>query len=348
MLLRNARRYALVVNDLAEADLDAETLERLHAVPEEAVLNLAGSALGPEHAPVLRESVRRWEGEGRTHVLLETSGAADPQAVLDLLHEVPELALVQVVTLVDARGFIEDYGDGRALVQRLTGDAPDPVELLLVRQVLAATVVVLHKADRVPDDALSTLADFLHRLHPAATVLAAERGEIEDAFLLERHTPLDPLRNVLMRLPQPTGPPVVSRVVRDVRPLHPGRLWQTVQRSLPRALYRSKGILHLASRPNLMLTWQQTGGQVLLGMAGYWKAALLHDPHLLAEERDALSRSLTHPVWGDRHCEIVLIGTMEAVRTMERHLHTAWLTLPETQAWQHGASFPDPWPTMTM
>jgi len=54
-----------------------------------------------------------------------------------------------------------------------------------VRQVAAADVVVLTKGDLAAADALKTLSDRVATLNPAATILTAERGQIDAGIVFD-------------------------------------------------------------------------------------------------------------------------------------------------------------------
>ena len=146
-----------------------------------------------------------------------------------------------------------------------------------------------------------------------------------------------------------TAAEVDCRVIRDKRPFHPQRLHQACQRHLGTGLYRTKGFLWLASRPGHVLLWQQSGSQITLELTGFWRAEMLHnrDGTLLAEEVSHLRSMLEkeHPVFGDRHVELTLIGMKPARDAFAAALEHAFCTEDEITDWNRGTSFFDPWPT---
>ncbi|MER7457984.1 GTP-binding protein [Micromonospora sp. NPDC126480] len=98
-----------------------------------------------------------------------------------------------------------------------------------------------------------------------------------------------------------------SIVFRDHRPFHPQRLWDLLAGGLDAfGVVRSKGFLWSASRPDVQALWSQAGPSgpcdpvaAPVVVSGEWP----EDP----EERVELE-SRWHPVFGDRHQELVLIG----------------------------------------
>ena len=75
-------------------------------------------------------------------------------------------------------------------------------------------------------------------------------------------------------------------------------------------------------------------------------ARLLDGPlALLDAERAALVAASTHPTFGDRTTELVLIGVEEAVRGVTQRFQDALCTPAEVRRWERGGAFRDPWPT---
>ena len=138
-------------------------------------------------------------------------------------------------------------------------------------------------------------------------------------------------------------------VLRDPRPFHPQRLYDACQRQLGTGLYRIKGFLWLASRPEDVLLWQQSGSQIDLELTGIWRAEAVHNRYgkLTREETELVRRRLEamHPVFGDRRNELTLIGLPAARDAFADALRDALCTDDEIAAWQRGETFSDPWPT---
>ena len=51
-----------------------------------------------------------------------------------------------------------------------------------------------------------------------------------------------------------------------------------------------------------------------------------------------------HPIFGDRHNELTIIGAEADRNGFQSALEGAICTEEEISAWKNGASFPDPWP----
>jgi G3E family GTPase len=167
---RELAETAVIVNELGEVAIDHHLLRR---VDERTVLLGSGCVcctLRGDLVDELRDLLDRADaGEipRFRRVVVETTGVADPAPLVGTLLSEPfvrsHYALDGLVATVDA-------------VNGLAG--PEAV-----RQVAAAETIVVTKGDLVPAGAL---AESLHRLNPAATVLAASFGDVAPSLLLGR------------------------------------------------------------------------------------------------------------------------------------------------------------------
>ena len=147
---------------------------------------------------------------------------------------------------------------------------------------------------------------------------------------------------------RPESYEIGHRVLSDPRPFHPQRLWDVYNQFLGIGIYRSKGFFWLPTRDNLVLLWNQTGGSVGLEIVNYWKISALEDGSLnLSDwEKDAMRAKLSdaHPDFGDRRCQLTVIGNEAELDAFVEALGTCFCTDGEIAAWQTGDEFADPWP----
>lgn len=357
------RDAAVLVHDYSDFGLDAELLAGEDATPVPGRLAGRVAALHGSHArEQLRTSVAAaLEGVASLSppapcVLCESTGAARPWPLIEALTQDDRFHLRHFIVTVDALNLHRDFSDGRAL----TGEVEPPRDPalrqaaeVLAEQLLFASVIVLTKIDTVPKPILDAQVRVLQRLRPNVPVGLSALGGLLPSQLDPTAAPdrgeqqaLAERFGLTNRAPTPEG--MTSVVFREVRPFHPERLHRACHTSLGTGLYRTKGFLWLASRPAVVLLWQQSGSQVGLEVRGVWRVAVLDDTEgaLLPEERE-MARQLasTHPMFGDRRNELTLIGEPAAVRAFSDALHDALCTDEEVDAWSDGATFDDPWPT---
>ena len=369
-LLRRWRRdeklkdAPVIVHDLSEFGLDAELLSDENSKPSPGHLVGGVAALHGRHA---REQLHDSAGEALEEisalepapplVLCESTGAARPWPLIKALTQNKRFFLRHFIVTVDALNLHRDFEDGKILTGASTNSqdiALRHVAEVLAEQIAFASVIILTKIDTVPEPNVEAQVQILQALQPQATIgLSAQAG----ILLPQLETTPAPKLSVLENRANEFGltqqsatiDSVDAIVIRDPRPFHPERLYEACRNKMGTGLYRTKGFLWLASRPRDVLLWQQSGSQIALELTGLWRAELAHnrDGKLLAEEIEHLKALLKtkHPLFGDRHNELTLIGLKADRESFASSLQDAFCTDNEISAWQRGETFPDPWPS---
>jgi G3E family GTPase len=369
-LLRRWRRderlkdTPVIVHDLSEFGLDAELLSDENSKPSPGHLVGGVAALHGRHA---REQLHDSAGEALEEisalepapplVLCESTGAARPWPLIKALTQNKRFFLRHFIVTVDALNLHRDFEDGKILTG-VSANSQDialrHVAEVLAEQIAFASVIILTKIDTVPEPNVEAQVQILQALQPQATIgLSAQAG----ILLPQLETTPAPKLSVLenranefgLTQQSTTVDSVDAIVIRDPRPFHPERLYEACRNKMGTGLYRTKGFLWLASRPRDVLLWQQSGSQIALELTGLWRAELAHnrDGKLLAEEIEHLKALLKtkHPLFGDRHNELTLIGLKADRESFASSLQDAFCTDNEISAWQRGETFPDPWPS---
>ena len=369
-LLRRWRRdeklkdAPVIVHDLSEFGLDAELLSDENSKPSPGHLVGGVAALHGRHA---REQLHDSAGEALEEisalepapplVLCESTGAARPWPLIKALTQNKRFFLRHFIVTVDALNLHRDFEDGKILAGASANSqdiALRHVAEVLAEQIAFASVIILTKIDTVPEPNVEAQVQILQALQPQATIgLSAQAG----ILLPQLETTPAPKLSVLenranefgLTQQSATVDSVDAIVIRDPRPFHPERLHEACRNKMGTGLYRTKGFLWLASRPRDVLLWQQSGSQIALELTGLWRAELAHnrDGKLLAEEIEHLKALLKtkHPLFGDRHNELTLIGLKADRESFASSLQDAFCTDNEITAWQRGETFPDPWPS---
>lgn len=197
------RRWAAVVNDVAALNLDAELIRSAGASRTIALGNgCVCCSVRDELAETLAELAATG---GFEHILVETTGVAEPRAIADLFvrrnafgRSLADFARLQsLVTVVDARAFSAARREA-ALPTRGSPapagptspppapSAPKPVFELMLDQAECADLLVINKCDLVDDAALAELEAALATLNPRAELLRAEHGQLPAEVVLDR------------------------------------------------------------------------------------------------------------------------------------------------------------------
>jgi G3E family GTPase len=167
-------RAAVIINEFGEIGLDHELVE----TSEDSVIALTTGCLcckvRSDLTQTLHDLLRRRDAGALPrkfdHIIIETSGLADPAPILHAVMTDPSLAervtLGSVVTTVDA----------------VAGEATLAREAVSRKQVAVADRIVLSKVDLAGADAASLMRR-VAALNPGASTLRAVRGRIDGAGL---------------------------------------------------------------------------------------------------------------------------------------------------------------------
>jgi G3E family GTPase len=346
-------RIGVIVNDMSELEVDGDLVRDPELLNEERrnfVSIHSGSVSGAQRA-AFGGVLDDWCGrEDLDQVVIETSGSSHPWPLIQEIGARPEFRLDTFVTLVDAKAFMEDYGGGRLL-----REPPQSHSMLMLAQIQLADLILLTKTERVTPQSIGQIAVQLMEFNSDATLIAVNYGRIQPGRLLK--TGRFDMRRAekiaadcwLDEVGDSGRYDLGSSVVNDPRPLHPRRLWHLFRERLGAGIHRSKGFVWFPSRDRDVLLWNQAAGSIELELMAYWKAALVTDPDgkLVPEEiatlRDMLKGS--HSEFGDRACELTVIGTERDRAIFVQDLMSCFCTADEIAEWQRGGAFDDPWPT---
>ncbi|MDX1906164.1 MAG: GTP-binding protein [Bacteroidia bacterium] len=369
---REGLRVAVIVNDMSEINIDAQVIGQEAGLSrtEEKLVEMSNGCICCTLRADLVQAVEGLAREGRfDYLLIESSGISEPVPVAQTWHFASEDGAIDLskwsyidtmVTVVDAFHFLRDFGSADRLTDRGAGtDDGDtrPVVNLLTEQVEFADVIILNKTDLVSSQELDVLRSLIHRLNPAAHLVAADHGQVMASDIIgtgrfdfdkAQHT-----ASWIAELAKDAHTPETeaygfsSMLFREQRPFHPERFWRWLSQNFPAEVVRSKGFFWLASRPAQALYWSQAGGSLRYEPAGTWWASVS------AAERERMPgfheqfaslQQRWSPVWGDRHNELVFIGQDLAQDKLRQSLERCLLRDWEVEKWREGFVFPDPFP----
>nr|WP_314073671.1 GTP-binding protein [uncultured Roseococcus sp.] len=364
---REGRRVAVIVNDMSEVNIDASLVGNTGALSrtEERLVEMSNGCICCTLREDLMREVAQLAAEGRFDALIiESTGISEPMpvaATFDFAAEdgfrLADVAqLDSMVTVVDARAFLDDFSSADTLRQRgeAAGEGDDRQLVdLLIDQVEFADTLVVNKADLVSPAELGRLKALLATFNPGAAILVAEHGRVPLGHLLdtgrfdmERAQDAAGWQQALAggHLPESEEYGVGSFVWRARRPLHPARFKALIEGDLP-GVVRAKGFFWLATRPDWVGEWQLAGRIGRHQGAGHWWAAV--PPERWPEEPgwQEMIRGLWQEPAGDRRQEIVFIGIGMDEAALRAQLDATLLTEAEQSAGARAqARLPDPFP----
>ena len=326
------RRWAAVVNDVAAINVDGQTVQGAGA---ERVVQLGNGCVCCSVKDELAETVAELCGGPvkYDHVIVETTGVADPRGVADLFvrknrfgRSLSDFArLSALVTVVDAGGFlaerarsgVEQESEGRRDVEK------KPVFELMVDQAECADVIVVNKCDVVSEAELGGLEEILRGLNPRAEILRAEQGQVASEVLLDRvrfeeKATLGAARWIRVLHGSGVLKPGAARhddeygirsfVFEARRPLVREKFLAWLATGLPAGLLRAKGFFWFVDQAADIGFLSVAGGGVRTEFVGTWAAALVEAGVITAAAVPASAREKWVEPRGDRRVELVFIG----------------------------------------
>jgi G3E family GTPase len=264
-----------------------------------------------------------------------------------------------LVTVVDAKNFLKDFGSAETVYSKnLNADEEDQRAIvnLLTDQIEYANVIIVNKTDLVSEHEAKELTAILHKLNPSATIIPTRNGEVSPQAIL--NTGLFDFEGAASsagwqdeltkeHTPETEAYGISSFVFRNKRPFHPDRLWKYITENWPANIIRSKGLLYLASRRDVAISWSQAGGSVKAEQAGVWWASMPYAKritYISYVENQSYIESKWDKLFGDRLNELVIIGQELRVQDIEQELGNCLLSTDEILDYQEGYKFTDTWP----
>ena len=293
-------------------------------------------------------------------IIIETSGSCHPMPLTQYFKNHSQLILTKILVLLDSLMLAQDFNYGENVIPQMQNNLAqnkrDTVNLM-VEQIMFGSHLILTKADRIAENKLKDIASSIKPINPFASIHSIHYGKLEIESLLDNKTYdyvrinklVDELKSILEHEDQADRPYNLStRVIKDDRPFHPQRLWDICHQYLDQRIYRSKGFFWLASRDKFSLLWNQAAGGINLEIIGSWRSGIIEDENhglseieikILEEQIDKEDR-----IFGDRHCDITVIGDQTQVDRFTNALKSCFLNDQEIELWKNDYKFDDPWP----
>ncbi|CAE7188011.1 unnamed protein product, partial [Symbiodinium sp. KB8] len=190
---KKGMRVAVIVNDMSEVNVDAATIKAgsVHVAHRQSeMVALESGCICCTLRQDLLEEVAKLAGEGKfDYLVIESTGMAAPAPVAEtfsfgetgpgrVLGDVARLDTL--VTVVDCSRFFDNMNSLESIDEDECGIGGQPGSLvsLLIEQVEFATTILLNKTDLVSPDELETVAAFVKKLNPGATVLRCTNSAV--------------------------------------------------------------------------------------------------------------------------------------------------------------------------
>jgi len=189
-ILSNKRgiKFAVIVNDIGEVNIDAELIEKGGIVNEQDD-SLVALQNGCICCTLKMDLVKQLEDiilmKRFDYIVIEASGICEPgpiaQTICSIPSMVPDLEIQPrldcIVTVVDALRLRDEFGSGLSLTKPNIDE--EDIENLVIQQIEFCNIVLLNKAADVSTDELSHIHEVVRALQPKAEIIECNYGDVE-------------------------------------------------------------------------------------------------------------------------------------------------------------------------
>ena len=191
-ILANRRgiRFAVIVNDIGEINIDADLIEKGGVVgkTDDSLVALQNGCICCTLKMDLVAQLGDLMESGRfDYIVIEASGICEPAPIAQTICTMPMMGpqfvkdavpyVDSIVTVVDALRMKDEFGCGDALGRDDIGD--EDLERLVIEQIEFCNIVLLNKAAEIAPDELGKLTAIVKGINPGAKVLPCNYGDID-------------------------------------------------------------------------------------------------------------------------------------------------------------------------
>ena len=256
-------RVGVLVNDFGDINIDAALVEGV----EDNTISLANGCICCELRDDLVQSLESLLTNTTEidYVIVEASGVAEPSGIVltFLDHRYERLFRLDGITcLVDAEGIFRYDND-------------DQLNMLKLRQIGFADLVVLNKTDLVGPEHIEVIRDWIGLHMKRVRIIEATHGDVPmEVFLGVGRFDAEAEQRRLSR-----GEAIASGDIgldrwsyRSNQPLSLESLDHMVKRQLPESVYRCKGIIATIEDPTQRYSLQVVGRRTQISPIGEWRS----------------------------------------------------------------------------
>ena len=192
-------RFAVIVNDIGEVNIDADLIEKGGIVGEgdDSLVPLQNGCICCTLKMDLVQQLSDLVSQQRfDYIVIEASGICEPAPIAQTISVYPQMypnlaikgvaKLDAIVTVCDALRLREEFAEGNDLVRQDIGE--DDLASLVIQQVEFCNKILLNKASMVTPDELARITAILHEIQPHADIVPCDFCDIDLNTLINTRT----------------------------------------------------------------------------------------------------------------------------------------------------------------
>lgn len=195
---RSGIKFAVVVNDIGEVNIDADLIEKGGVVgqKDDSLVALQNGCICCTLKMDLVQQLDDILKMNRfDYIVIEASGICEPEPIARTICSIPQMGgeytrhgiarLDCIVTVVDALRMQSEFACGDSLTRK--GLDEDDIENLLIQQIEFCNTVLLNKASEVAADELAKTKQIIRHLQPKAEIIECDYCDVDLDKIINTH-----------------------------------------------------------------------------------------------------------------------------------------------------------------
>ena len=195
---RKGIKFAVIVNDIGEVNIDADLIEKDGVVgkKDDSLVALQNGCICCTLKMDLVEQLRDIIAMDKfDYIVIEASGICEPEPIARTICSIPYMGpeyvesgiprLDCIVTVVDVLRMRDEFACAKDLLRGNLDE--DDIENLVIQQVEFCNIVVLNKASEVSPSELGKVREIIRALQPKAKIVECDWAGIELDEILDTH-----------------------------------------------------------------------------------------------------------------------------------------------------------------
>lgn len=334
---RKGIKFAVIVNDLGEVNVDAALIEKGGVVgqKDDSLVALQNGCICCTLKMDLVEQLDELTRDGRfDYIVIEASGICEPAPIAQTICSIPSLGYCNggpiakmdcIATVVDALRMQSEFNCGDALPLRNFDE--DDIENLLIQQIEFCNIVILNKASEVSRADLGRIRQIIRNLQPKAEIIECNFCDFDLEKILDTGMfDFDQVATSAAWINEIEGDGHHAHELHDEEegeaeeygistfvyfrrdPFDINRFDNYVAKHWPKSVIRAKGICYFDDEPDKCYLFEQAGLQKSIKDAGLWFATMPADELADMMRQDPNLARDWDPQYGDRMIKLVFIG----------------------------------------
>lgn len=192
---REGIRFAVIVNDLGEVNIDASLIQKGGVVDQKDDSLVAlqnGCICCTLKTDLIDQIFELMKSEKFDYIVIEASGICEPEPIAQTVCSIPTFGeayrkygicrLDCIVTVVDALRFQSEFACGDSLTK--ADIAEDDIENLIIQQVEFCNKILLNKASEVTPEELGRIRQIIKTIQPGAEIIECDYANIDLDLIL--------------------------------------------------------------------------------------------------------------------------------------------------------------------